>query len=209
MVEASLLWERGVVYKALSLSFYTPSDADAQRELSEYLTLLLDVRALPIDRDTIRFFAESWRRAWTLPRDELLREYTRLFVNDYPELKCPPFETYWRDGKRTIYGSGYSSLLEIYRQASLESSPEVRLPLEHVALELELMYYLVVSSADNAGFLCLQEKLFKNHIGRWAEPYAQCLESSASLDNYRASAKLLRELYRVERGLFDSTSFCV
>ncbi|WP_460024394.1 TorD/DmsD family molecular chaperone [Infirmifilum sp. SLHALR2] len=208
MLEVRLFQERGLVYKVLSLAFHTPSDSGAVDELVKLLPLLRSVQELRLDAGTLELFTGSWIEALSIPREGLLVEYTRLFVNDCPHLACPPYETYWRDGERTIYGSGYSSLLEIYRTAGLEPSPIARQPIEHVALELELMHYLVLRSLEDESFLCLQERLFKDHISVWAEPYASCLESHALLENYRASARLLREVAELEEMFFATRNFC-
>ncbi|MCI4409660.1 MAG: molecular chaperone TorD family protein [Thermofilum sp.] len=119
-----------------------------------------------------------------------------------------PFETYWATCERTIYGHNYDSLLRIYREAGLDRAPDVGLPLEHVALELELMYYLVASSTRQPEYLCLQEKLFQEHIGKWADGYSRCLEENAKLENYKATARLLQEFADSERAFFEESKFC-
>jgi TorA maturation chaperone TorD len=208
VVNDTLFLERALVYKVLSLALYTPSDQEAQRELRSLAPRLWELSALPLSRSTVEYFVSSWDKAWSGSQEALRVEYTRLFVNDYPELKCPPFETYWATGQRTIYGSGYESLLQLYRAAGLDRAPGVGLPLEHVALELELMYFLVLSSLSKPELLCSQERLFAEHISRWARPYSQCLEANATLDAYKATAKLLRELADAEEKFFAEHTFC-
>ncbi|MGC9146583.1 MAG: 4Fe-4S binding protein [Infirmifilum sp.] len=90
----------------------------------------------------------------------------------------------------------------------LEPQPGAKLPIEHVALQLELMHYLVSSSLTQEQFLCLQEKMFQNHIQLWGKPYAECLERTARLNCYKATALLLRDFINLEETLFKSHSFC-
>ncbi len=208
VINDTLFRERALVYKVLSLALFTPSDWEAQGELRNLAPSLSDLSAIPLDKSAVEYFVRSWEKAWVEAQDALRVEYTRLFVNDYPELKCPPFETYWATGQRAIYGSGYESLLQLYRAAGLDRAPGVGLPLEHVALELELMHFLIISSLSSPRFLCLQEKLFTEHISKWALPYSLCLEENALLDAYKATARLLRELARVEEEFFAEHTFC-
>jgi Uncharacterized component of anaerobic dehydrogenases len=203
-----LFQERALAYKVLSLALYIPSDREAQDQLRSLIPQLRSLSALPLDRYAAEYFASSWESAWGYAQDALRLEYTRLFINDYPELRCPPFESYWATGQRTIYGSGYESLLQLYRVAGLDRALGVGLPLEHVALELELMYFLVLSSLSRPELLCAQEKLFAEHISRWAKPYSQCLEANALLDAYKATARFLRELVVAEERFFAEHSFC-
>lgn len=208
MIAPGIFEERALLYRVLSLALYTPSDKEAQTELEELLPALKRVSMLRINPEVIDIFVDSWIKAWSNSQEDLKVEYTRLFVNDYPTLKCPPFETYWVTGERAIYGHSYDSLIKIYREAGLDRAPDVGLPLEHVALELELMYYLVASSPWRSEYLCLQEKLFREHIEKWAYKYAKCLEENARLDNYKATARLLYELITSETAFFDELKFC-
>jgi TorA maturation chaperone TorD len=209
LLSPKIFEERALLYKVLSLALYTPSDIQSQNELKTLLPAVRQVSLVKMDPETIDKFVDAWITAWDGSQGDLKEEYTRLFVNDYPELKCPPFETYWATGERTIYGHNYDSLLGIYREAGLDRAPDVGLPLEHVALELELMYYLVASSPLQPEYLCLQEKLFREHIEKWADGYSRCLEENAKLENYKATARLLREFVASERAFFEESKFCV
>jgi TorA maturation chaperone TorD len=208
LIHDILFKERGLIYRVLSLALYTPLDQEAQEELRLAVGQLSSITSLQSLRDAVNGFRNSWLEAWNMPREKLLEEYTRLFTNDYPELKCPPYETFWVTGERVIYGPTIKDLEEIYKTAGLEPQPGVKLPIEHVALQLELMHYLVSSSLTQEQFLCLQEKMFQNHIQLWGKPYAECLERTARLNCYKATALLLRDFINLEETLFKSHSFC-
>jgi len=49
--------------------------------------------------------------------DDLDASTPRLFITSYPTLKCPPYESYYRNG--IIYGESASEIMRIYEKYSL------------------------------------------------------------------------------------------
>ena len=68
---------------------------------------------------------------------------------------------------------------------------------EHVAVELEFMYYLAAMEARmlkqdlTVDVRTLEKSFLELHLARWVETFAQCVIKNAKLNVYRSSAKLL------------------
>ncbi|MCI4409661.1 MAG: hypothetical protein JHC26_11270 [Thermofilum sp.] len=90
MVSPKIFEDRALLYNVLSQALYTPSDVESQNELKSLLPAVRQVSLVKIYPETIDNFLDAWITAWDNPEGNLKAEYTRLFINDYPELKCPP-----------------------------------------------------------------------------------------------------------------------
>lgn len=67
---------------------------------------------------------------------ELQAEFVRLFVNSYPTLLCPPYESFYKDG--SIYGSMSTEIREIYEKNGLKYKL-VGEPADHISVELDFL----------------------------------------------------------------------
>lgn len=70
-------------------------------------------------------------------KDQLATEFTRCFINDYKHLKCPPYESWYRE--KTIYGKVVVDLYDIYSKYGIQ--PMKQLP-DHISSEMEFLAYL-------------------------------------------------------------------
>ena len=68
--------------------------------------------------------------------EELQAEYTRLFINSYPALLCPPYESFYREG--IVYGKSSQEVLAIYGEHGLDYSYEGEPP-DHISAELDFL----------------------------------------------------------------------
>ncbi|RLE58721.1 MAG: hypothetical protein DRJ35_07315 [Thermoprotei archaeon] len=128
-------------------------------------------------------------------------EYTRLFVNAYPKLECPPYETVFRERKRSIMGKHALDIAKIIEELGLEVSQDFKEPPEHVTLEFEIMVYLIYNTLRETGRMdlyCLQWRVFGDHISKWVPEYADCLGNAAKLSLYKVLADYLKKLVETE-----------
>ena len=72
----------------------------------------------------------------TVDLAELQTEYTRLFVNAYPTLPCPPYESFYREG--TVYGNTVNEVVALYEQQGLEYTYQGEPP-DHISVELDFL----------------------------------------------------------------------
>jgi len=68
-------------------------------------------------------------------RDEIETEYTNLFVNSYPTLPCPPYESYYREGR--LFGDSADEVMKLYRKRGLDFN-HTEAP-DHVSVQLEFL----------------------------------------------------------------------
>ncbi|MCG2894176.1 MAG: molecular chaperone TorD family protein [Sulfolobales archaeon] len=89
-------------------------------------------------------------------KDQLATEFTRCFINDYKHLKCPPYESWYRE--RTIYGKVVAELYGIYSKYGIQ--PVKELP-DHISTEMEFLAYVLYLGKEDEGRRFLVEHIFK------------------------------------------------
>ncbi len=182
------------VYKSLSECFYSPGSN---------LALILErlAKALPViksdSREHVPALREAVKEKNGLP---LLRiDFARLFVGPYG-LKAPPYGSVYLDGKPMMMGHSTVHALEHYRDAGLTPEKGFRDAPDHVAVELEFMYYLIFKEIEaiQAGNAALAEEsndrqhdFLHEHLGAWVFPFTELVESRAENQFYRNLASIL------------------
>jgi len=174
--------QRAESYKFLSECYYLPDSGLIQKvvdvaqtntsfaELSSCVSLALELESLKID-------------------------FTRLFVGPFKVLAPPYGSVYLEDGK--MMGESTIDVRNWYEKEGLDvvinDAPD------HIAMELEFMYYLVAkqTQATNAGNLqdiqdCQQkQKMFlSSHLARWLPPFAKNVQENAQTTFYKKLAQL-------------------
>ena len=144
MIEKFLLREtaRRETYKGLSGCYYLP-DAGMTRRLKEMERhlALQDSHTLPhvvLMRSELQIVDNL---------DSLQSEFARLFVGPY-DLPAPPYGSVYLEGERRIMGESTVDASNRYRDSGLTTSESFRDPPDHIAAELEFMYFLVYSEID-------------------------------------------------------------
>lgn len=130
-------------------------------------------------------------------RQELMAEYCRLFVGP-GKLRCPPFESVYRDGG-TVMGPSTHAVLQCYQEAGFQPAGP-REPPDHMASELQFMSHLCRQEGDwwrtaNMGgvtsVLSREDRFHQEHLSRWAEAFCSLLSRSTRSAFYQAVAALL------------------
>ena len=174
---------RGNTYKLLAECYHPPNDelpdllADADRQGA----LEVDVGAL----------------ATEIPEDvETLRvDYAKLFVGPF-ELLAPPYGSVYLEEGEQVMGNSTLDVMAHYRQAGLDVDLDE--PADHVAAELEFVYYLVTTEVEaladgdlerGADSLRKQEQFLTAHLGDWIGEFAADVEENAETEFYRVLAR--------------------
>lgn len=132
----------------------------------------------------------------------LERDYTRMFYASKPRLAYL-FESVYREG-RLLQESTFQ-VARLYQDAGLSLSEEFRLPLDHIAVELEFLSFLFhkqVESAragdgEGASYAVeLQEILLRDHLVAFALEVAARMTKHARHPMYRLVAILLDVSFR-------------
>lgn len=119
---------------------------------------------------------ESGRALVNCDLEELQAEHTRLFVNSFPTLLCPPYESFYREG--LVYGKTTNEVLAIYQQHGLEYVSQGE-PADHISVELDFL-----AQTDDAEFL--------SRMRQWVPEFTERVKQSSAI--YDVVARELEEL---------------
>jgi len=121
--------------------------------------------------------------------EELSVEYARLFLGPF-ETKVPPYGSIYLNEERMVMGDSTMEIIRFYEEMGLSRDKDcLDLP-DHIAVELELMSYLIYKEAealeksDFATALDMikkQKSFLDQFLGRWIVEF--CDKIKASTDN--------------------------
>ena len=129
--------------------------------------------------------------------DSLKIDYARLFVGPYT-LAAPPYGSVYLEGKRLLMGNSTIDAQKRYRNAGLNIAEEFKEAPDHIAVELEFMYFLIFKEIEAAGhsnmeafgnYLREQQAFLEVHLGDWQSEFTESVIANASTEFYKALAK--------------------
>lgn len=173
---------RGNTYKLLAECYHPPDD-----ELGALLDEAQE-NALDLEVETLEEL---------LPDDlETLRvDHAKLFVGPF-EVIAPPYGSVYLEERGEVMGDTTIEVMSQYREEGLDIGLDE--PADHVAAELEFLYYLVakeleaLAESDLEGatdYLRKQETFLDSHLGRWIAEFAADVEANAETEFYRELAR--------------------
>jgi len=174
--------QRADSYKFLSECYYLPDKC--------FINKVVDVS----QRDS--FFAELSFCVYPVVDLELLKvDYTRLFVGPF-KLLAPPYGSFYLEDGRMM-GESTVDVRNWYEKLGLDvvinDAPD------HIAMELEFMYYLAAKQIQATQEGNLQEiqlhrqeqRLFLcSHLTRWLPEFAKNVQENAQTEFYKELARL-------------------
>lgn len=128
---------------------------------------------------------------------DLQVDYARLFVGPFEVLSPPYGSVYLEEGRKT-FGESTVDVVQHYKSENL--NVELKEPPDHIAIELEFMYYLIsreVESIKNEDFVSAekylkkQQQFLKDHISAWVEGFSASLINNAESKAYKKLASSL------------------
>ena len=128
-------------------------------------------------------------------RENLLWEYTRLFIGPY-RLPCPPWESVYTSPKRLMMQDAADQVLALYREAGLAINVTDVMP-DHVGAELNFLAILlkkILSQTEKDFYFGITERFLDEHLLRWLPSFTKDLEGSAETPLYRALARSTRNV---------------
>jgi TorA maturation chaperone TorD len=176
---------RGNSYKLLSECYYPPD---------EKLIKILN----GLEKSRGGLYSEIARNIPGMSDIESLKvDYSKLFVGPY-ELLAPPYGSVYLEDARRVMGNSTMDAMNKYREEGLDSI--LKEAPDHIAIELEYMYFLSPQKA------CLD-----SHLGRWVSEFANNVEANGQTEFYKNLARCTR-LFVLEdlKSLPDklTVSFC-
>ena len=130
----------------------------------------------------------------SLPLDQVQGEHTRLFINAYPHVPCPPYESAYREGE--LLGAAAEQVDVLYREWGLVVEGE---QVDHVAAELEFVAFLLTLDTPEARNAA--ETFTRDHLARWVPRFAEDVIRESRLGFYREAGRLLAIMVREEFAL--------
>ncbi|MFO7905903.1 MAG: molecular chaperone TorD family protein, partial [Pirellulaceae bacterium] len=135
--------------------------------------------------------AQTWVAALA-DREALARAHARLFLGPF-EILAPPYASLYLDPSRRLMGQFSRQAETAYAEAGLALGPGPREAPDHIAHELEFMYYLVFQEvADGHGVWAdRQRRFWMSHLGRWLPDFADDVRQADCHPFYNALGWLL------------------
>jgi TorA maturation chaperone TorD len=183
---------RGKAYKLLAECYYlpTPELIGKLKDLEQQMAGVCTEAMLYIKK----MYAEVKRLD---DPDALSLDFSRLFLGPY-KMHAPPYGSVYLDGERQIMGKSTQEVRNKYREAGLDISSDFRDPPDHIAAELEFMYFLIfkeIQALENSDvdttidYLEKQRVFLNEHLGPWVFDFADSIEEEAETDFYKNLAR--------------------
>lgn len=175
---------KAIIVKFLSECFLNP-DNEQVVALKDYKDKLPDGVSGIIDKiDDIK---------------DLQIDYSRLFVGPFELLSAPYGSVYLEDGRKT-FGDSTVDVVQFYQQENL--SLEFKELPDHIAVELEFLYYLMAKELmfldhDNLKqanlYLEKQKQFINRHLANWINDFTDLVIKHANCDFYKQVAECLKQ----------------
>ena len=137
---------------------------------------------------------EGIQTASSEAREDLLWDYTRLFVGPY-RLPCPPWESVYTSSKKLMMQDAADSARRAYAEFGLTVNDPAVMP-DHIGAELDFLAIVLEragaengTETDCAG---TAGKFLNEHLLNWVPRFTQDLEMSAGTLLYKALARTTR-----------------
>jgi len=168
-----------LTFRVLSQCFAYPENA-----------LLKELQSISVKGNNELTFTESIITAFQQEKTEKLQsEYTRLFISGYPRTCCPPYESFYREGR--LLGEANLEVQEMYKEWGMAVDPALA---DHIATELEFLAFLwsarKLPSIEQKAIRAANQFL-TDHLFVWGPLFACDLRNNTTLQFYRLIANQL------------------
>jgi len=173
-------------YKLLSECYYLPDEG-----------LIKMLRSLDTSKDALHSGIVK-NIPETSDIDSLVIDYSKLFVGPYG-LLAPPYGSIYLEHMGRVMGDSTVDVRNRYAEEGLNVS--LKEAPDHVAIELEFMYFLVFKEIEATRnhdlekavlYQRKQRAFLKNHLGIWVPDFTDKISSNAETAFYRKVACLTK-----------------
>ena len=134
--------------------------------------------------------------------EDLLWEYTRLFVGPY-KLPCPPWESVYTSAKRLMMQEAYDEVQDLYNELGLKMGDPNIMP-DHIGAELNFLAVLFGNLHNNPGkrvyYKDIAKRFLDEHLMRWFPQFISDMEEAANLKFYKALAQVTKDFINAQCG---------
>ena len=199
---------RAYIYKWLQEKFVTPEgetyalfDVTTLREALEYIGInSLEAHILEMEETLKNNYNEK----------NAVLEYCQLFYGPH-KLPCPPFGSYYVD---TMIPMNQSAMMAIddYTKWGLVLSEKSKLFPDHIAIELEFLYYLAVKEEEareqgeytNAiTFVEAQQQFLAKHLIRWVPHFVEKTVEATAMKLFSGLVKFINDFIKEDYKLLN------
>lgn len=182
-------------FRFLAACFYQPQRDVFQEGLLQNLTESL-TNVCP---DAAVYAKEMIKLLPVYSDEELLVDYSKLFVGP-TELAAAPYGSVYMENAGRIMGDSTMSVVDFYESHGLVMDDNFTEVPDHIAVELEFMYYLVFNeiqafeSSDMTAVATAmesQEVFLDKFLREWADKFADKMSEGAETGFYKALAGCL------------------
>jgi putative dimethyl sulfoxide reductase chaperone len=140
---------------------------------------------------------------------ELQIEFSKLFVGPFKVLASPYGSVYLEEGN-TAHGDSTLDVIKIYQEENLQV--DLKEPADHIAIELEFMYYLASkeieaienNDLENANlYLNKQYSFIQRHLSQWIPEFTNSIISNTKNEFYKKMATALNLMIKEEHSLIN------
>jgi len=166
-------------YKLLSECYYLPDEG---------LLTMLD----GLDKSKGGLHSEIAKHIPATDAIEILKiDYSKLFVGPY-RLMAPPYGSFYLENTPRVMGDSTLDVTNRYQEEGLQVNLK-EMP-DHIAIELEFMYYLISKEVEAAlngdtinatGYLRKRRGFLETHLGIWVSDFTDKVSSNAETAFYR------------------------
>lgn len=132
-----------------------------------------------------------------LDLEELLIDYTALFVNSFPHARAHPFAG-WYLGDEVLFGEQDEKMRAFNAKHGVWMDEEMAWPADHIMVELEFAAIMMESfenSGDSRFIFALQELI--SHMNSWVPQFTEAMALYAESQFYKTAAGILSLLLSV------------
>lgn len=129
--------------------------------------------------------------------------HAALFVGPF-HLQAAPYSSMYLDVAEQVMGESTMVAMEHYAAVGLDADPTQHEPPDHIATELEFMYYLAFQhiTTGDAAYLERQGAFLTQHLMLWMPPFAQRMRGAAQGPFYTALGALAEAFVQEDAARF-------
>ncbi len=188
--------QRGDCFRLLAVCFYPPERKVLLEEgVLENLHRLLG-KVCPEAASCSEGMAGALLQA---SEEELAVAHAKLFVGPFA-LQAPPYGSLYLDTRKRLMGDSTMEVLKMYQRAGLALSGDFKDAPDHIAAELEFMYFLIAKEIqalrqgdriDAFGYLKMQQEFHDKYLRPWMEPFVERIRAASEHEFYALLAESL------------------
>jgi TorA maturation chaperone TorD len=175
--------QRALIFRFLSRAFAYPNPAF----ISELHECAKNIDDHP---EVLSALTSSFEKS---DMEHLQAEYTRLFINGYPNTPCPPYESVYLE--KRMLGDASVRVQSAYSQWDMTVESGL---IDHIATEFEFLAFLCTAESLNLAIGLEARKsaslFIREHLCRWVPKFIEDLRCSASMEAYKLLGDIMKAL---------------